>query len=63
MEKLLQAVGIHVACIVAGCVMYQTTPEEPAHVVGKLCHKHSSEAVLLGSYHLQDRTVSVLYTV
>ena len=41
----------------AGSVMYQTSPEEPGGIVGKLCHKHSSESVLLGCYTIQGSTV------
>ena len=41
-----------------GVVMYQTSPEDPAGVVGKLCHKHSSEAVLLGEYCLDGHKAS-----
>lgn len=42
-----------------GSVMYQTSPEEPALVVGKLAHKHRSAAVLLGHYSVQGSTVAV----
>ena len=45
-------------CCYAGGVMYQTSPDEPAQVVSKLCHRHSSDVVLLGNYQVQDRTVS-----
>ena len=41
----------------AGSVMYQTSPEEPGGIVGKLCHKHSSDSVLLGCYTIQGSTV------
>lgn len=46
------------ACV--GSVMYQTSPEEPALVVGKLAHKHRSAAVLLGHYSVQGSTVSTV---
>lgn len=42
---------------VSGSVLYLTSPEEPSLVVGRLCFKHSSEAVLLGKYQVQERTV------
>lgn len=38
--------------------MYLTTPDEPLLVVNKICHKHSSETILLGKYQVQDKTVS-----
>lgn len=37
--------------------MYQTSPEEPAQTVSKLCHKHSTDSVLLGEYCLQGNKV------
>ena len=37
--------------------MYQTTPDDPANVVGRLRHRHSSEAVLLGEYSLDGSKV------
>ena len=37
--------------------MYQTSPEEPEQVVSQLCHRHSSEAVLLGEYTVQGNKV------
>ena len=40
--------------------MYQTAPDEPSLVVGRLCHKHSSDSILLGRYSVSDRTVSGL---
>ena len=43
--------------------MYQTSPEEPALVVGKLAHRHSSAAVLLGNYSVQGNTVSTILYV
>ena len=39
--------------------MYQTSPLDPSQVVGKLCHKHSSDAVLLGKYSVHNDSVSV----
>ncbi len=30
--------------------MYQTSPLDPAVCVPKLCYKHTSESILLGSY-------------
>ena len=41
----------------AGVVMYETSPDDPASVVSKLCHKHSSEAVLLGEYSMDGNKV------
>ena len=38
--------------------MYETSPIEPGQVVGKLCHKHSSEAVHLGKYTVHGEQVS-----
>ena len=32
--------------------MYHTSADDPAHVVSRLCHKHSSESVLLGEYSM-----------
>jgi hypothetical protein len=43
----------------AGIVMYETSPDDPASVVGKLCHKHSSEAVLLGEYSMDGNKLIV----
>ena len=40
-----------------GTVMYQTSPDDPANVVRELCHKHSSEAVLLGEYSVEGGKV------
>ena len=37
--------------------MYETTPDDPASVVSKLRHKHSSEAVLLGEYSVDGNKV------
>ncbi len=39
--------------------MYRTTPEDPAVVVSSLCHKHSTESILLGRYNVSDRNVSL----
>ena len=39
--------------------MYETSPDDPASVVSKLCHKHSSEAVLLGEYSMDGNKVHV----
>ena len=40
--------------------MYETSPDDAASIVGKLCHKHSSEAVLLGEYSVDGSKVYVL---
>lgn len=39
--------------------MYETSPMEPAQVVGKLCHKHSSESVHLGKYTVHGDKVNL----
>ena len=51
-----------------GVVMYHTSADDPAHVVSRLCHKHSSESVLLGEYSMDTNkarqasfTVHTLY--
>ena len=40
--------------------MYETSPDDPANVVSKLCHKHSSEAVLLGEYGVDGNKVGTV---
>jgi F-box protein 9 len=42
-----------------GVVMYQTSPDNPGNVVARLCHKHSSESVLLGEYSLDGDMLTV----
>lgn len=42
-----------------GVVMYQTSPDDPVNVVSKLCHKHSSEAVLLGEYSMDGSKLTI----
>lgn len=49
---------MYMCMLSTGVVMYQTSPEDPAGVVGKLCHKHCSEAVLLGEYCLDGHKAS-----
>ncbi len=44
--------------IFLGSVMYETSPMEPVQVVGKLCHKHSSESVHLGKYTVHGDKVN-----
>ena len=39
--------------------MYQTSPEDPVQSVARLCHKHSSESVMLGEYSLSGGKVRV----
>lgn len=41
-----------------GAVVYMTSPDEPASVVGKLKHKHCSISVLQGHYSMAGSTVS-----
>ena len=47
----------HTHPLSTGSVMYQTSPVEPAQTVSKLCHKHSTDSVLLGEYCLQGNKV------
>ena len=48
-----------ILCWPLGSVMYQTSPEDPVQSVAKLCHKHSSESVMLGEYSLSGGKVRV----
>ena len=53
--------NVYTSCtlLYIGMVMYETSPDDPASVVSKLCHKHSSEAVLLGEYSMDGNKVHV----
>ena len=46
---------MHPAC--SGMVLCHTSPNDPVNVVSMLCHKHSSESVLLGEYSVDGTKV------